>query len=325
MTSPDVTTSPDGSAPVFQVRGLIVPTITPYTSGGRLDLAAAERLTDFYARLGTPALFPGGTTGEFALLSLEEREALLETVANVARSGSGPAATEIIAHTGAATLGDVLRLSRHAQAHGVKAVAVVTPFYYGYEAADLLAFYRQVCRELPELAVYAYTIPQRAGNTVTPDAVAELSAEPNFAGIKDSTGDMHRLLGLIDVPGLSVLAGADDLAYPFLKSGGHGLVSGPGGVVPELFMAFFAALSADDDRRALHLSHLIRRFGRIIRGGARIDYMKAGLDWRGLKNGPSRSPLPNLSEAERRALYAELDGFAAALAEEGLPLRDLVA
>lgn len=318
-------TSPSVSLPVFHVRGLIVPTITPYTPDGRVDLAAADHLARFYAQHGTPALFPGGTTGEFALLSLDEREALLETVANAVRVSGDPARTEIIAHTGAATLDDVLRLSRHAQAQGVKAVAVVTPFYYGYEESDLLAFYRQVCRELPELAVYAYTIPQRAGNNLRPDAVAELCAEPNFAGIKDSTGDMHRLLGLIDVPGLSVLAGADDLAYPFLKSGGHGLVSGPGGVVPELFMAFFAALTADNDDRALELSHQIRRFSRIIRGGARIDYMKAGLDWRGLKNGASRSPLPNMNDAERRALYAQLDSFAADLAATGLPLRDLVA
>jgi len=317
-------TSSDASSPAFHVRGLIVPTVTSYTPDGRLDLAAAERLTRFYSQLGTPALFPGGTTGEFALLSLEEREALLETVAGAVRSAGAATSTEIIAHTGAATLDDVLRLSRHAHSHGVRAVAVVTPFYYGYEASDLLDFYRKVCRELPELSVYAYTIPQRAGNTVTPEAVAELQAEPNFAGIKDSTGDMHRLLGLIDVPGLSVLAGADDLAYPFLKSGGHGLVSGPGGVVPELFMAFFAALDAGDDGRALGLSHQIRRFSRIIRGGARIDYMKAGLDWRGLKNGRSRSPLPNLSDAERRTLYAQLDSFAADLAASGLPLRDLV-
>ncbi|UBV44419.1 dihydrodipicolinate synthase family protein (plasmid) [Deinococcus taeanensis] len=309
--------TPDSSA--FHVRGLIVPIVTPYTPQGAVDLAQTEALAHFYARLNVPALFPGGTTGEFALLTPGEREALLEAVVRGVRA-SGGAATQIIAHTGAATLDEVLRLSRHAQAQGVRAVAVVTPYYYGYEDEAILAFYQAVCRALPDLAVYAYTIPQRAGNTMTAASVAELGREPNFAGIKDSSGDMHRLLALIDVPGLSVLAGADDLCYPFMASGGHGLVSGPGGVVPELFQAFFAALDAGQAARALALSRHIRTFSRIIRGGGRIDYLKAGLDWRGLSNGPSRPPLPNLGGAERRALTEQLSAFAQALAADGVPL-----
>ncbi|AWN21987.1 dihydrodipicolinate synthase family protein [Deinococcus irradiatisoli] len=302
------------------IQGLIVPTVTPYTSGGQPDYATAERLTHFYGEQGVAALFPGGTTGEFALLSISERKALLEAVMNAAR----PHQLKVIAHTGAATLAEVLDLSRHAQQAGADAVAVVTPFYYGYEETELEDFYRQVCRALPDLGVYAYTIPQRAGNNFAPAAVGRLLSEPNFRGIKDSSGDMHRLLHLIDVPGLSVLAGADDLAYPFLLSGGHGLVSGPGGVVPELFQAFFEALPRDLLRAQRLVKH-IRTFSRIIRGGGRIDYLKAGLDWRGFANGPSRFPLPNLSETERRALYAELDTFASAMEREGIGLRQLIA
>ncbi|ASN82710.1 dihydrodipicolinate synthase family protein [Deinococcus ficus] len=303
----------------FHVRGLVVPIVTPYSPHGDLDLAQAEALARFYASQGVPALFPGGTTGEFALLTLNEREALLEAVVRGVQS-SGNTGTQIIAHTGAATLDEVLRLSRHAQAQGVPAVAVVTPYYYAYEDAALLAFYQAVCRALPGLAVYAYTIPQRAGNSMSPASVAELGREPNFAGIKDSSGDMHRLLALTEVPGLSVLAGADDLCFPFMTSGGDGLVSGPGGVVPELFLAFFAALSANDTGRALTLARHIREFSRIIRGGGRIDYLKAGLDWRGLTNGPSRPPLPNLTAEERRSLTQQLDRFAQDLDADGVTL-----
>ncbi|ACO47914.1 dihydrodipicolinate synthase family protein [Deinococcus deserti] len=303
----------------FHVRGLVVPIVTPYTPHGAVDLKQAEALARFYALQGVPALFPGGTTGEFALLTLDEREALLEAVVRGVRS-SGTAETQIIAHTGAATLDEVLRLSRHAQAQGVPAVAVVTPFYYEYEDAAVLAFYQTVCRTLPDLGVYAYTIPQRAGNSMTASSVAELCREPNFAGIKDSSGDMHRLLTLIEVPGLSVLAGADDLCFPFMISGGHGLVSGPAGVVPELFQAFFAALNTQQVERAMALARHIRVFSRIIRGGGRIDYLKAGLDWRGLTNGPSRQPLPNMGAEERRALTQQLVTFAQALAGDGVTL-----
>ena len=134
---------------------------------------------------------------------------------------------------------------------------------------------------------------------------------------------MHRLLALLEVPGLSVLAGADDLSFPFIISGGDSLVSGPGGVVPELFQAFFAALDAQQIGRALALSQHIREFSRIIRGGGRIDYLKAGVEWRGLTNGASRQPLPNLSAEEKRVLTQQLDTFAQMLAADGLPLTNL--
>ncbi|UQN08597.1 dihydrodipicolinate synthase family protein [Deinococcus sp. QL22] len=303
----------------FHVRGLVVPIVTPYTPQGAVDLAQAQALATFYASQDVPALFPGGTTGEFALLTLEEREALLEAVVRGVQA-SGTAVTQIIAHTGAATLDEVLRLSRHALGLGVPAVAVVTPFYYGYEETALLNFYQTVCRILPELAVYAYTIPQRAGNSLSAASLDELGREPNFAGIKDSSGDMHRLLALLEVPGLRVLAGADDLCFPFILSGGDGLVSGPGGVVPELFQAFFAALDAQQIDRAQALSRHIREFSRIIRGGGRIDYLKAGVEWRGLANGRSRQPLPNLGAEEKRGLTQQLETFARSLAADGLPL-----
>ena len=111
----------------FHVRGLVVPIVTPYTPHGAVDLHQAQALAAFYASQDVPALFPGGTTGEFALLTLEEREALLEAVVRGVQA-SGSVVTQIIAHTGAATLEEVLRLSRHALGLGVPAVAVVTPF-----------------------------------------------------------------------------------------------------------------------------------------------------------------------------------------------------
>lgn len=322
MTHAAQTTSTHSRQPF--VRGLIVPTVTAYTAQDTLDIGGIERLARFYAEQQVAGLFPGGTTGEFLLLSPKEREELLTATLRGVQSVAG-ATTQIIAHTGAATLPEVLRLSRHAAGLGIQAVAVVTPYYYAYGEEEILAFYHRVCRALPELRVYAYTIPQRTGNTLSPAGVGSLMSEPNFAGIKDSSGDMHRLLALTEIPGLSVLAGADDLAGPFISHGGHGLVSGPGGIVPELFQEFFRVLESGDAARTLALTRHIRVFSRIIRGGARIDYMKAGMDWRGLSNGPSRAPLSNMTADERRDLMRELDAFAADLAADGLPLRELVA
>ncbi|MDB5046139.1 MAG: dapA, partial [Deinococcus sp.] len=44
------------------------------------------------------------------------------------------------------------------------------------------------------------------------------------------------------------------------------------------------------------------------------------VEWRGLANGPSRLPLPNLGAEEKRALIQQLETFARSLAADGLPL-----
>jgi dihydrodipicolinate synthase/N-acetylneuraminate lyase len=56
----------------LKIRGVIVPSITPFNAQGQIDLAAIKRLVDFLIERGIHGLFPGGTTGEGPLLSITE-------------------------------------------------------------------------------------------------------------------------------------------------------------------------------------------------------------------------------------------------------------
>ena len=64
----------------FRLQGVIVPLVTPFAAHGRLDLAAIPRLVNHLIACGVAGLFPGGTTGEGFLLSLEERRQLAASV-----------------------------------------------------------------------------------------------------------------------------------------------------------------------------------------------------------------------------------------------------
>ena len=81
-----------------KIRGVIVPLLTPFDAAGRLDTEAMTRLVNFLISRGVSGLFPGGTTGEGPLLSMEERLALAEAVV-AAADGRVP----VIIHTGAIT------------------------------------------------------------------------------------------------------------------------------------------------------------------------------------------------------------------------------
>lgn len=168
---------------------LIVPTVTPFKEES-VDHDAVAPMLDFLADRGVRALFPLGTTGEFSSLSTEERR---DTLTTFVAGASGR--FEIIAHIGATTRREVIALGEHALGLGVRQAAVVTPFYFGYRQSDLEAFFREVSLALPDLQMYAYTIPSRAGNTLDIDTVARLAELPNVVGIKDSVatcGDFSR-------------------------------------------------------------------------------------------------------------------------------------
>src|SRR5205807_9690039 len=64
----------------LKLEGIWTPIPTPLTKQGRIDTDATRRLVDFHIEAGIDGLLPLGTSGEFALLSREDREIMVNTV-----------------------------------------------------------------------------------------------------------------------------------------------------------------------------------------------------------------------------------------------------
>ncbi len=290
--------------------GLIVPSVTPF-KGPNLDLEGVQRLCAYYKRAGVRYLFPVGTTGEFPLLTFQERQDLLAAfVAACSQDAT------IIAHVGAASTLEAQQLSAHAASLGIRYAAAVTPFYFAYDEQALLQYYRDLCAAQPDMNFFAYTIPQRASNTLSVEALDQLKDIPNLIGVKDSTGDLTRLRELTALGHLDVVAGADQHALPFLQAGGLGFVSGPGAIIPEVFQALMTAFEAGDTTASETAFRLICEFALLVENGGRIDLLRAGLKWRGVDTGDSRLPLPQ--QQNDPAFFHRLDAFAVQVRQAGI-------
>ena len=241
--------------------------LTPFTASGEVAIDAVLMHTEFLLGHGITALMPCGTTGEGILLDPDE---IVSLVAAVTRAANGRA--RVLAHVGRASTRDTVALARRVVDVGAAAVSAVEPYYYKYADAEIRDHYRALLHAV-DVPVYAYTIPERTGNSLSLAVVRELATE-GLRGVKDSTKsiDRHReFLG----SGLEVLMGSDALVQEAFRLGAAGAVSAIANIEPRLLLdlASSFALPAGDGLQA----GLVAVRDRTKRGNSAIAAMKREL------------------------------------------------
>jgi 4-hydroxy-tetrahydrodipicolinate synthase len=226
---------------------VVVALLTPFDTDGRPDLGALGAHIDFLADAGVDALMPCGTTGEGPLLGDEE---LAQVVEATVRSAAGRVA--VLAHIGRPSTAATVRAGQHALAVGATAISAVVPYYYAYDDAAIVGHYSALVEACSGDDVYAYTIPTRTVNELSPSAVRTLGAA-GLRGVKDSTKSFERLLEYLDC-GVDVLIGTDAFVRDGLAAGAAGCVSAIANVRPDLFCALRDGTDVQEEIGALRSS-----------------------------------------------------------------------
>lgn len=295
----------------FAVRGVITALITPLDEQGRVHEPSLERLVEFQIRAGVHGLSPCGTTGEVALLSVEERQRVAEIVVRAAR-GRVP----VLVHTGAPSTETTIALTRHAQKIGASAATVVTPWYYRYSDDALIQHYVRVAESVPDFPLYLYNIPQLTGNHLTPTIVHQIAERcPNVVGLKDSCGVLAQIIDSATARGgkFNIAIGSDGLLLSAAVAGIGAAISGNANAVPELFVEFYRTLWNGDWASAQAIQARIQHVRRILKDGGDLSLFKAVVSYRGIPCGGVRAPLLN-------ALPQTIDAAIRALLEQGITL-----
>ena len=190
-----------------------------------------------------------GTTGEANSFSLLERRSILEAALN---AGINP--DRLIPGTGVAAAPETIELPRHALSLGVTHVVMLPPFYYkGVSDEGLFASYARIIEAIGDsrLKIVLYHIPQVSGVPLSLSLIGRLIAAfpDTVVGIKDSAGDLANMQAIVAAhPGFSVLAGADPLLLPLLKSGGAGCITATSNLVADSLRVVYDGF--DDSARS---------------------------------------------------------------------------
>ena len=109
-----------------EIKGIIPPILTPMHDDAE-QTVNHEELRNQVERLlagGVHGLFPFGTNGEGYILSLKEKEEVLETVIDQVK-GRVP----VYAGTGCISTADTIRMSKRAEELGADVLSIITPSF----------------------------------------------------------------------------------------------------------------------------------------------------------------------------------------------------
>lgn len=259
-----------------RLSGVFAATLTPFGRDGAFSPELSASLTSSLLDAGISGVCPAGTTGEFPMLSRDEK-ARVNTAA-ISRGGT------VIAGTWGWDAEERIFLAKRAEKDGAKAVFLTTPIFFKASPDAILSWYRSV-RSATSLPVFAYSIPQHTGNPIPMDVLERLADEGTINGYKDSSGDLDWLLQVIrKLKGrITIFAGHEAVFGPARDAGADGFISGIAGVFPKTVLAVWRGEVGAEDR--------LSKIRQALHGAGTIPGLKYLSQKRGLDCGNPREPL----------------------------------
>lgn len=274
--------------------------ITPF-SGDKIDFATLGRLIDRQIEAGISALIIGGTTGEAATLSDEER---YELYAYSREKIGGRCALVLGAGTNDTKV--AIRHARFAEESGCDGILLVTPYYNKGTERGIVAHYRRIA-EATSLPLMLYNVPSRTGVNMTRQMLESLSEVDNIVAIKEASDSADRLVEIAAMrEKMALYAGNDSQLFTTLALGGLGVISVVSNLVPEkmvrIYRDFLAGdLGASRDGQTAILPLVRAMFYET--NPAPIKYAMARV---GLCSGELRLPLAEVTGETKRMIDIEL-------------------
>jgi len=294
------------------LRGIYTPNIVPLDTRGEIDEPELRKYVDWLIERGVHGLYPNGSTGEFTRFTVEERRRIIEIMADQTR-GRVP----ILAGAAEANTRETIKACEHYHSLGVRAVAIVSPFYYKLTPAGVYAYFKEIADNSP-IDVTLYNIPMFASPIDVPTVLRLAEECPRVAAIKDSSGDLPHMMRMIAAvrpvrPEFAFFTGWDAALMPMLLIGCDGGTNATSGVVPEITRKLYdLTLSGKlDEARELQY-RLLKLFDAMLFSAEFPEGFRAALRLRGFSTGTGRQPQSLVQQKELAKLSDQLQCLLAA-------------
>ena len=276
---------------VFEGAGVAI--VTPMNDDFSVNYEKFAELLEYQIANGTDAIIVCGTTGEASTLEDEEHTKVIEFAVKQV-NGRVP----VIAGTGSNETAYALKLSQDAEKAGADALLIVTPYYNKTSQRGLIAHYNYIADRV-NIPIILYNVPGRTGVNIQPATYLELSKHPNIVATKEANGDVGALVETIALCGdnLQVYSGNDNQITSFMSLGAKGVISVLSNIMPRETHNIAAAALKGDFKESARLQIEYLEIANKMFVDVNPIPVKQAMNMMGLKVGPCRLPLIDMSDA----------------------------
>ena len=288
-------------------RGVVVPMVTPVTETQALDVAAVERIIEFFAETGVAPLLMG-TTGEGNSVSAADGRLFVETAVKAAKG-------RILIYaglTGTCFAEQLAQAEAYTKA-GADVIVATLPSYYALTEEQMYGYYKTLADNIAG-PLMLYNILATTHMSIPVDVIKRLADHPNIVGLKDSERDLDRMKQCVELSkereDFAYFCGwAAQSAYS-LSIGGDGIVPSTGNYVPEMFAELYNAAVNGDMATAERLQDETNEIAKIYQAGRTLGQsltaLKVMMQTKGLCEPWMLMPLTRLSADEEQAIVEKL-------------------
>ena len=284
-----------------KLEGIFTPILVPVDDEGRINEAEYRRFVNWLIDKGVHGLYPNGSTSEFTRFTAEERRRIIQMTCE-----ENGARLPVLAGAAEANARETIRACEEYAKFGVRAVAIVSPYYYRLSPESTYAYFREIALNSP-VDVTLYNIPLFSTPLDIP-TIRRLSQLDRIMGIKDSSGDVAFMMRMVAAvrpnrPDFVLMTGWDCVLVQMMVAGANGGTNASSNVVPELLIRIYNMVKAGQIMEAMKFQYMmLELFDVMLFPFEFPDGFRAGVEMRGFNFGRGRVPQTAAQEQDRATL-----------------------
>ena len=255
--------------------------VSPLKETGEVNAGVLMRLCDDLIKAGVHGLSPLGSTGEFAYLSWEQRQSIVEIVIK-ATKGRVP----VVAGVASTTTADAVMQAEAFEEMGCDGILAIHESYFPISDEGVFSYFKAIA-EAVSLPVVLYTNPNFQRSDLSLATIEQLSHIPNIRYIKDASSNTGRLLSIINLlkGRMDVFAASSHIPTCVMLIGGVGWMAGPACVAPKQSVELYqlcrqgnwaAAMQRQESLWKLNLAFAKYNLAACIKGGLELQGYAVG-------------------------------------------------
>ena len=291
-------------AEIFKGTGVAL--VTPFHNNGTIDFSALDKLVDHVIKGGVDFLVALGTTSESPILSMDEKNAVLNQILEKV-GGKIP----VVVGMGGNNTQGVVDAIKSMDFIGISGILTVAPYYNKPNQRGLYSHFKSIATASP-VPLILYNVPGRTSSNISAETALRLANDfPNIVAIKEASGDMGQIMQIIKnkPEGFNVLSGDDALTYPMMAVGARGVISVIDNAYPQEFSQMVSLCLEGKYTDALKIHYQLLDIIDALFEDGNPAGIKAALKIMDIMGNNLRLPLVDANEATYTKLLSLINKF----------------